>query len=77
MMAIVGLVCAFVMPLLGIIFSILGLQKARELNGKGRTMALWGLWVSIAQFVLVVLFVIIYIIIIIWVMGMGDFYYAG
>ena len=75
-MALVGLICAFVMPIVGLIFSILGLQKAREMNGKGRTMSLWGLWLSIIQLVLAILFFIIYIIVIIWAMGSwGEVYH--
>jgi len=74
-MAIAGLICAFMIPLLGLIFSILGLQKAKEMNGKGRTMSLWGLWLSIIYIVLTVVYVVIYIIIMIWVMEMGDPYY--
>lgn len=44
--AVAGLVLS-ILPLLGIIFSILGLNRAGKVGGKGRVMAIWGLVLSI------------------------------
>ena len=60
-MAVLGLVFAFVFPLLGLVFSIIGLQNTRRDGTNGRGLALAGLWVSIAYLALVVLFVVAYI----------------
>lgn len=68
-MAILGLVFAFIMPLLGFIFSILGLKKAKELNGEGHGIALGGLIVSIVEIVLALLAVLF-----IFVIFFGIFY---
>ena len=46
-MAILGLIFAFSIPLLGLILSIIGMNKAKEMNDNGRSLALAGIWVSI------------------------------
>jgi peptidyl-prolyl cis-trans isomerase B (cyclophilin B) len=45
--AIASLVCAFVFSLLGLIFGIVALNQIKRTGEGGRTMALWGLWLSI------------------------------
>jgi len=57
--------------MLGIVFSILGLQKAKQMNGEGRGMALAGLWISI---IYMVVSFIIFIFYWQWLMDLiGDF----
>ncbi len=50
--ATVGLILAFLVPLAGIICSIIGLNKAKKLNGKGHGLALAGLIISIPMFII-------------------------
>lgn len=50
-MAVAGFVCAFFIPILGIIFSGIGLSKANNLNGKGKGLATAGLVISIVMIV--------------------------
>ena len=54
-LAMLGLVFAFVSPLVGLILSIIGLNKSRQLNGLGRGLAIAGIIVSILSMVLSVL----------------------
>lgn len=51
-MAIAGFVLAFLFALLGLIFSIIGLNKAKELNGSGQGLATAGIIISIINMVL-------------------------
>ena len=50
-MAIAGFVCSFFIPILGIIFSGIGLSKAATLDGKGKGLATAGLVISIMMIV--------------------------
>lgn len=45
-MAVAGFICSFFMPLLGLIFSIIGINKAKNLAGKGHGWALAGIIIS-------------------------------
>ena len=45
-MAVAGFVLAFLIGLLGLIFSILGLNKSKELNGKGKGLSIAGIIIS-------------------------------
>ena len=45
--AIIGLILAFIIPLAGFICSIIGLSKAKKLDGKNRGVAMAGLIISI------------------------------
>ncbi len=58
-LAVVGLVLAFIMPLVGLIISIMAKKKAEELNGDGKGLATAGLIVSIVYMVIAVISVII------------------
>lgn len=49
--AITGFIMAFFIPILGLIFSAIGLGKANQMNGKGRGLAGWGLALSIISMV--------------------------
>ena len=44
-MAIVGIICSFLLPLLGLIFSIVGLKKSKEIND-GKEVAIIGIVIS-------------------------------
>ena len=61
MMAILGLIFAFIIPLLGLIFSIIGINKAKVLNS-GRGLALAGILVS-SFFMLITPIVIVLVLI--------------
>ena len=50
--AMLGLVFAFISPIVGLILSIIGLNKSRQLNGLGRDLAIAGIIVSIVSMVL-------------------------
>lgn len=45
-MAIAGFVLSFFVSALGLVFSIIGLNKSKELNGKNRGLALAGIIIS-------------------------------
>ena len=64
-MATAGFILSFFVPVLGLIFSIIGLNKANQLNGAGRGMAKAGLILSIVWLVLEVIVIIFYYVIII------------
>ena len=59
-MALAGLILAFLSPFLGLIFSIIGLSKAKQMGGAGRGMAMAGLIISIFYIVVAVIFYIWY-----------------
>lgn len=46
-MAIAGLICAFLFTPLGLIFSIIGLNKSKQMNGEGRGMSIAGIIISV------------------------------
>ena len=58
-LAIVGFVLSFFIALAGLICSILGYKKAPEFGGKGKSLALAGIIISIISMALVVLIYII------------------
>ena len=51
-LAVVGFVMAFLSPIVGLVLSILGLNRAKMMNGLGRKMAVAGIIVAIANFVI-------------------------
>lgn len=59
--AILGLIFAFIMPLLGLIFSIIGLIKSKKLGGKGKGPAIAGLIISV---LIIVAVIVIYVVVI-------------
>ncbi|MBR5950005.1 MAG: hypothetical protein IKZ87_01065 [Actinomycetaceae bacterium] len=67
-MAIAGLICAFLFTPAGLILSIIGLNKSKELNGEGRGMSIAGIIISAIGIVLG----IIYIIAIFWFVANVD-----
>lgn len=54
-MAIAGFVLSFFFALLGLIFSIIGLNKSKEMGGKGRGLALAGIIISAVSMVITIL----------------------
>lgn len=74
-MAILGLVFAFIVPVLGLIFSIIGLGKAKELQGEGHGLALAGLIVSIVELVIAVIAVIVILVTVPSIMSHIPSYY--
>ncbi len=58
--AIVGFILAFFMPLLGLIFSIIGLNKVKECNS-GKGLAIAGIIISVAEWIIgiIVVFAIV------------------
>ncbi len=57
--AIVGLILAFFIPIVGFILSIVGLSKAKELGGSGSGLATAGIIVSLIDVVAVILIVVV------------------
>ena len=53
--ALLGFVFAFLSPIVGLILSIIGLKKAKEMNGLGRGYAIAGIIISIVSMILSVL----------------------
>lgn len=74
--AILGLVGAFVCAIAGIILSIIGLNKAKALDGKGKGLAIAGLIISIistvVQVLLVVVGPIVYFIVFFFIIGSAS-----
>jgi len=56
-MAITGLILAFVIPIMGVWFSVAGLAQVRRGERTGRGLAVWGIPLNIASFIFQVLFV--------------------
>ena len=57
--AILGFVFAFLIPLLGLIFSIVGIGNAKKMGGKGKGLAIAGLIISIISVVIVILYIVL------------------
>lgn len=45
-LAIAGLVCSFLIPIVGLILSIVGLNKSKQLDGSGKGLAIAGIVIS-------------------------------
>lgn len=59
--AIAGLVLAFFFPLLGLIFSCVGLSRSKKMNDVERGLSIAGIVVSVIEMVMIVIIVIAYI----------------
>lgn len=57
--ALVGFILSFFFPLLGLIFSILGLNEANKKNGDRKGFAIAGIIISVAYMVITLIIVII------------------
>ncbi|MCL2570121.1 MAG: hypothetical protein FWE16_02850 [Firmicutes bacterium] len=77
-MAIAGLILAFIFPLLGLIFSILGLNKAKQMNGEGHGLAMAGLVISIVYMIINIVAIVLMLVFlqdfIEWVERMATYY---
>lgn len=54
-LAIVGFIFAFIMPIVGLICSIIGRNKAPECGGNGKGLATAGIVISVVEMVLVII----------------------
>lgn len=63
--AIAGLICAFFIPILGLIFSCMGLNRSKKMNGEGKGVSIAGIVISVLAIVLIVVVVIIYVAVIV------------
>ena len=59
-MAVAGFICAFFFPLLGLIFSGIGISKSKQMCGAGHGLAVAGLVISILYMVFSLLLSLIY-----------------
>ena len=58
-MAVAGFILSFFVPLLGLIFSIVGVVKSRNLNGAGKGLAIAGIIISAIVMVILLLITIL------------------
>lgn len=74
--AILGLIGSFLCAIAGLVLSIIGLKKAKALEGKGKGMAMAGLIISIisavAQVLVVVGGIVIYVVVIVLAVGSAS-----
>lgn len=59
-MATAGFILAFFVPILGLIFSIIGVKKASQFNGNGRGLAIAGIIISVVSWILYTIFYTVY-----------------
>lgn len=59
-MALAGFILSFFVPVLGLIFSIIGVNKAKSLNGNRRGLAIAGIIISAVGIVLQFISIIVY-----------------
>lgn len=64
-LAIVGFVLAFLVPIAGLICSIIGKREAPKYGGNGKGLATAGIVISIVEMALAVILIIIYIIVVV------------
>ena len=50
-MSIVGFILSFIIPVVGLILSIIGLNKSKELNNKGKGLSIAGIIISVLLFI--------------------------
>ena len=58
--AILGFICSFFIPILGIIFSAIALNQIKKDNSRGRGLAIAGLIIGIVSIVLIIIILIVY-----------------
>lgn len=64
-LAIVGFVLAFLVPIAGLICSVIGKREAPKYGGNGTGLATAGIAISIVEMVLAVILIVIYVIVIV------------
>lgn len=57
-LAIAGFACSFAVPLVGLVLSIIGLKKSESRNGKGHSLAVGGIVISIIRLIVEILILI-------------------
>lgn len=68
-MALAGLICAFLVPLVGFILSIIGLKKSKTLGGEGKGLAIGGIVVSCIELFVYVIVIALYATVILAALG--------
>ncbi len=68
-MALVGFILAFLMPLIGLILSIIGLKRAPEYNGNGKGLATAGIIIGAIETLIVAIVIIVEIVAIVSMVG--------
>lgn len=61
--AIAGFIFSFFIPLLGLIFGVIGLSKSKELNGEGRGFSIGALIISLLYFLACLIMLIFFAVI--------------
>lgn len=59
--AIAGLICAFFIPILGLIFSCIGLNRSKKMNGEGKGVSIAGIVISVLAIVIIIIYLSIFI----------------
>ncbi len=59
--AIAGLICAFFIPILGLIFSCIGLNRSKKMNGDGKGLSIAGIVISVLAIVIIIIYLSIFI----------------
>lgn len=73
-MATAGFILSFFVPVLGLIFSIIGLKKSNEMNGAGRGFAKAGLILSIIWLAIEVIALALYYFVVIAALAGSSYY---
>lgn len=68
-LALIGFILAFVVPVAGLICSIIGSRNAADCGGNGKGLATAGIAISIVELALAAVIVVFYILIIVGVIG--------
>ena len=75
-LAIVGFVFAFLIPIVGLICSIVGLKNAPQFNGNGKGLAIAGIIISAIDIVVYIIVVVVCVSILGAAAGAAGSYYA-
>lgn len=60
-LAIAGFICAFFFPLLGLIFSCIGLNHSKKMGGDGKGLSIAGIVISVLAIVIIIIYLSIFI----------------
>ena len=72
-LAIASLICAFFVPILGLIFSIISLMRLKKEHKEGRVFALAGLIISIAGMIIQFILMLVYLAVVLSYLGGTGF----
>ena len=59
--AIAGLICAFFIPILGLIFSCIGLNRSKKMNGEGKGLSIAGIVISVLAIVIIIIYLSVFV----------------